>query len=78
MTFEERVVEIISQKLGVSLEKIRNQDRFDIDLGADSLDRMELIMEFEDRFGIDIDDREVERITTVQEAINYLKNHVEG
>ena len=73
---EEKVIEIIADRLGVDVEKITYDASFIDDLGADSLDTVELIMAFEEEFDIDeIPDEEAEKIRTVQEAIDYLKQN---
>ena len=73
---EEKIVEIIADRLQVDMEKITPDASFIDDLGADSLDTVELIMAFEEEFGIEeIPDEEAEKIRTVQEAINYIKQH---
>lgn len=69
----DRVREIIAEQLMVDLEEVTDEASFVDDLGADSLDTVELIMEFEDEFGIEIPDEDAERIQTVGEAIAYLE-----
>ncbi len=69
------VKEIIVEKLGVSPEKVTPNARFREDLEADSLDLVELIMEFEEKFGGEISDEEAQKITTVGEAVKYLDSH---
>ena len=69
------VKEIIVEKLGVSPEKVVSAARFREDLEADSLDLVELIMEFEEKFGGEISDEEAQKITTVGEAVKYLDSH---
>lgn len=71
-----RVKEIIAEQLMVDLEEITEDSTFVDDLGADSLDRVELIMEFEEEFGIEIPDEDAEKITTVGEAIAYLERRL--
>lgn len=70
---DERVKEIISEQLMVDKEELTNDASYIEDLGADSLDTVEMIMEFEDEFGIEIPDEEAENLTTVGESINYLE-----
>ncbi|MYC87328.1 MAG: acyl carrier protein [Gemmatimonadales bacterium] len=71
-----RVREIIAQELGVEQEKVVDDANFVDDLGADSLDTVELVMAFEEEFGIEIPDEDAERMQTVQEAIAYLNEKV--
>ena len=71
----DKVKEIIVDKLGVEEGKITMEAKFIDDLGADSLDTVELIMQFEEEFGIEIPDEEAEKISTVQSAVNYIKAH---
>ncbi|MGB9774203.1 MAG: acyl carrier protein [Bacteroidota bacterium] len=70
---EAKVKEIIVNKLGVEESQITPEASFTIDLGADSLDTVELVMEFEKVFNIQIPDEDAEKISTVGDAINYLK-----
>jgi len=72
---EERVKNIIISKLGVEPEKVTREATFTNDLGADSLDTVELIMEFEKEFGISIPDEVAEKIETVGDAIAYIEQH---
>ncbi len=72
-----RVKEIIAEQLMVELEEITEDSTFVDDLGADSLDRVELIMEFEEEFGIEIPDEEAEGIQTVGEAIAYIERKLQ-
>ena len=69
---EEKVKEIIAKELGVEREKLTNDASFMEDLGADSLDTVELVMEFEKEFNIDIPDEDAEKLRTVGDAIGYL------
>lgn len=71
-----RVREIIAQELGVEQEKVVDDANFVDDLGADSLDTVELVMAFEEEFGIEIPDEDAERMQTVSEAIAYLNEKV--
>ena len=69
-----RVKEIIVDKLGVEESKITNDARFIEDLGADSLDTVELIMQFEEEFDIEISDEEAEGLTTIGKSVDYINN----
>jgi acyl carrier protein len=77
MDLETRVKEIIADQLGVEIEKLRDDANFVQDLGADSLDVVELVMAFEEEFGIEIPDEDAEKIRTVGDVINYLKQRVQ-
>ncbi|TEW51740.1 acyl carrier protein [Psychromonas algicola] len=72
---EERVKNIIVEQLGVQLEEVKNAASFVDDLGADSLDTVELVMALEEEFDTEIPDDEAEKITTVQSAIDYVVNN---
>lgn len=72
---EERVVNIIVEQLGVKKEEVTKQASFVDDLGADSLDTVELVMALEEEFDIEIPDEDAEKITTIQEAIDYINAH---
>lgn len=72
---EEKVKEIIVEQLGVSAEQVKPEARFIDDLGADSLDTVELIMALEEEFGVEIPDEDAEKMVTVGDALNYLKEH---
>jgi len=74
---EEKVKEIIAEQLQVDAEKITPEASFIDDLGADSLDTVELVMALEEAFDIEIPDEDAEKIRTVGEAINYIKERVE-
>jgi acyl carrier protein len=73
---DEKVKEIIAKELGVEREKLTDNASFMEDLGADSLDTVELVMEFEKEFNIDIPDEDAEKLRTVGDALNYLKTKV--
>ena len=75
MSTFDKVKDIIIDKLGVEEEKINKEASFVDDLGADSLDTVELIMQLEEEFGIEIPDDDAEKITTVQPAIDYLESN---
>ena len=70
-----KVVEIVVDKLGVEQNKVTENAKFIDDLGADSLDTVELIMEFEDEFSIEIPDEDAEAILSVKEAVEYIDNN---
>jgi acyl carrier protein len=72
-----RVKEIIAQELGVEQEKVTDEASFVEDLGADSLDTVELVMAFEEEFGIEIPDEDAENMQTVGNAISYLEEKQE-
>ncbi len=76
MEVEEKVKKIIAAQIGINEEEIRHEASFIKDLGADSLDIVELVMTLEDEYGIEISDEEAEKIQTVQEAIDYIKTHL--
>ncbi|MCM8761786.1 MAG: acyl carrier protein [Candidatus Omnitrophica bacterium] len=71
----EKVKGIISEKLGVSEGEITESASFIDDLGADSLDTVELVMELEEKFGIDIPDEDAEKIRTVKDAVDYIEKN---
>ena len=75
MRIEERLKKIIVEQLGVKEEKVKPGSSFVEDLGADSLDTVELVMALEEEFDIEIPDEEAEKITTVQSAIDYVQNN---
>ncbi|MBR0200975.1 MAG: acyl carrier protein [Bacteroidaceae bacterium] len=70
-----KVQAIVAEKLGVAADTVTPEKSFADDLGADSLDTVELIMEFEREFGMTIPDEDAEKIKTVQEAIDYIESH---
>jgi acyl carrier protein len=74
---EAKVKEIIINELGVDPEKVTAEASFVEDLGADSLDTVELVMAFEEEFGVDIPDEDAEQMRTVGDAIRYLKEHMD-
>ena len=71
----ERVKKIVAEQLGVNEAEIKNESSFVDDLGADSLDTVELVMALEEEFGTEIPDEDAEKITTVQQAIDYVSTH---
>jgi len=75
---EQRVKKIVAEQLGVAEADIKNESSFVNDLGAGSLDTVELVMALEDEFGIEIPDEEAEKITTVQLAIDFAKSKAQG
>jgi acyl carrier protein len=77
MNIIKRVQRIVSEQLGVSEEEIKLKASFTDDLGADSLDTVELVMAFEEEFKVEISDEEAEGIQTVQIAIDYITNNSE-
>lgn len=72
-SIEERVAEIVADQLGVEKEKITRESHFVNDLGADSLDQVELVMELEEEFDLEIPDDEAEKIQTVGQAIGFIE-----
>lgn len=74
-SIEERVKKIIVEQLGVKEEQVVNNASFVNDLGADSLDTVELVMALEEEFGTEIPDTDAEKITTVNEAVTYITAH---
>lgn len=76
-TIEERVKKIVSEQLGVKEDEITNASSFVDDLGADSLDTVELVMALEEEFDTEIPDEEAEKITTVKAAIDYINANQE-
>ncbi|MGM0364952.1 MAG: acyl carrier protein [Actinomycetota bacterium] len=71
----EKLKEILVDVLGAKEEDVTPESKFVDDLGADSLDLVELIMSFEDKFGIEISDEEAEKLEAVQDALNYIDKH---
>ncbi|MDQ7091339.1 MAG: acyl carrier protein [Methylococcales bacterium] len=72
---EEKVKEIVAEQLGVNINEVSNEASFVDDLGADSLDTVELVMAFEEEFDTEIPDEDAEKITKVQLAIDYINTH---
>jgi acyl carrier protein len=75
MSVADEVKQIIIEQLGVDEEEVKPEAKFVEDLGADSLDTVELVMAMEEKFGIDIPDSDAEKIATVKDAIDYVENH---
>ena len=73
---EQRVKEIVAEQLGKDLAEVKNESSFQDDLGADSLDTVELVMALEEAFGCEIPDEDAEKITTVQQAVDYVAAHL--
>ena len=73
-TIDERVINIICEQMGASRDKITMETSFVNDLGADSLDTVELVMEFEDEFDVNIPDEDAEKIQTVGDAVKYIQS----
>ena len=78
MSVEERVIEIVSEQMGVSKDQVSRETSFINDLGADSLDTVELVMELEEEFDITIPDEKAEQIQTVGQAVDYIKQHLDN
>ncbi|HYS43709.1 MAG TPA: acyl carrier protein [Geobacteraceae bacterium] len=74
-SIEKRVKEIVAEQLGVDETQVTNEASFMDDLGADSLDTVELVMALEEEFDIEISDENAEKIQTVQDAVDYLTEH---
>ena len=72
---EQKVKEIVAEQLGKTVDEVKNESSFQDDLGADSLDIVELVMALEEAFGCEIPDEEAEKISTVQAAIDYINAH---
>ena len=72
---EQKVKDIIINELGVEAEKVTREASFVEDLGADSLDTVELVMAFEEEFGMEIPDEDAEKLQTVGDAISYIQGH---
>lgn len=75
MSVQERVIQLVADQLGVNKEEIKMESNFVNDLGADSLDTVELVMALEEEFDAEIPDEDAEKITTVQEAITYIESN---
>ena len=75
MSVNERVKNIVAEQLGIGIDEINNESSFIDDLGADSLDTVELVMALEEEFDVEISDEQAEHISTVQSAIDYINNN---
>jgi acyl carrier protein len=75
MSVNERVKGIVAEQLGIGIDEINNESSFIDDLGADSLDTVELVMALEEEFDVEISDEQAENISTVQSAIDYINNN---
>ena len=75
MSVEKRVKEIVAEQLGKDEAEVKSESSFIDDLGADSLDIVELVMAMEDEFGIEIPDEDAEKIKTVKDVVDYIKGH---
>ena len=75
---EQRVKKIVAEQLGVNESEIKSESSFVDDLGADSLDTVELVMALEEEFETEIPDEDAEKITTVRQAIDYVTSHSKG
>lgn len=71
----EKVKEIVAEQLGVDADEVTDEASFIDDLGADSLDTVELVMALEEEFGVEIPDEDAEQIATVKDAIAYIESH---
>ncbi len=78
MNLEERVADLVVEQLGVSREEAVAEAAFIDDLGADSLDIVELVMALEEAFDVEIPDEDAEKIQTIEDAVSYLKERVKG
>lgn len=75
---EEKVSQIVIEQLGVEPSEVTPEASFVDDLGADSLDRVELVMAFEESFGLEIPDEDAEKIVTVENAVEYIQRHAKS
>lgn len=76
-SIEDRVKDIIVDQLGVNADQVTLEAKFIEDLGADSLDTVELVMAFEEEFGIDVPDEEAEKLQSVGDVVRYVEDHAE-
>ena len=77
-SIRDRVIDIVCEQMGTTKDKVSEETSFINDLGADSLDTVELVMEFEDEFDLNIPDEDAEKIQTVGDAVKYIEEHVES
>ncbi len=75
---ESQVIDVIVEQLGVDREKVTPDAKFIDDLGADSLDTVELVMSFEEKFSVDVPDEEAEKLKSVSDVVAYIKEHKQG
>ena len=75
MSVNERVKSIVAEQLGIGVDEINNESSFIDDLGADSLDTVELVMALEEEFDLEIADEDAEKISTVNEAVEYINSN---
>ena len=75
MSVADKLADIVAERMGVKKEEIKPETSFITDLGADSLDQVELIMEFEDQFDLNIPDEDAEKIETIGDAVKYIEEH---
>ena len=78
MALEEKVKDLVIKQLGVDAGKVNNDSSFIDDLGADSLDTVELVMAFEEEFDMEISDEDAEKLTTVKQAVDYIGAHAKA
>lgn len=76
-TIEQKVRDIIVEQLGVNADQVTTEAKFIEDLGADSLDTVELVMAFEEEFGIEVPDEEAEKLLTVGNVVSYIEDHAQ-
>ena len=76
-SIRDKVIDIVCEQMGASRDKITNETSFINDLGADSLDTVELVMALEEEFGVEIPDEDAEKITRVKEAVDYIQKHAD-
>ena len=77
-SIRDKVIDIVCEQMGASRDKVTNETSFINDLGADSLDTVELVMEFEDEFDLNIPDEDAEKIQTVGDAVKFLEKNAKS